>query len=414
MHSCMADGCRYRTAVTRLRVTESDRQLLERTVDHWQRACDIAAGIAWPEMTDTGAVQSAAYDVIRERTDLGSQHSILATRQAASTVKSCVEHRKRGRSTSKPSFTAPTVTYDPRGMTVFDDGTVSLATVERRVNCELVLPDEPDGYQNRFLDDDAWTLGESTLTIENGDFRLHLGFRRRATNRETAEDGTVLGVDLGVENLAVTSTAQFFSGRELQHVCREHARRRRALEEAGTRSAHLTGKRIAGQERRYIRNELHEISRAIVDEARSYGCSVIALEELEGIYDTVATAEFAHRWAYRHLCEFVEYKAEADDISVEYIEPRYTSQRCSECGHQSPRNRPERSRFECVNCGSTSNADYNAAKNIALRYVRDGPQSSSRTGTRRCALKSGTVSPNGEFIPYPDGSEEESADRSVA
>jgi IS605 OrfB family transposase len=409
----MADGYRYRTAVTRLRVTESDRRLLEQTIDHWQSACNIAVEIAWPEMTDAEAVQSAGYDVIRERTDLGSQHAILATRQAASTVRSCVEHRKRGRSTSKPTFTAPTVRYDPRCMTVFDDGTVSLATVESRVRCELALPDEPDGYQDEFLDDDAWTLGESTLTVEDGQFRVHLGFRKRIIDQETAEDGTVLGVDLGVENLAVTSTAQFFSGRELQHVCREHARRRRALEKTGTRSAHLTARRIAGQERGYIRNELHEISRAIVDEARSYGCSVIALEELEGIYDVIATTEFAHRWAYRQLCKFIEYKAEAHGISVEYVDSRYTSQQCSECGHRARRNRPERSRFECANCGLQANADYNAAKNVALRYVRDGPQSSSRTGTRRCALKSGTVSPNGAFTPYPDGSEEESADKSV-
>jgi IS605 OrfB family transposase len=297
---------------------------------------------------------------------------------------------------------------------VFDDGTVSLATVENRVRVELALPDEPGGYQDEFLDDDTWTLGESTLTVENGEFRLHMGFKKRVTDRGPAEDGTVLGVDLGVENLAVTSTARFFSGRELQHVCREHARRRRALEKTGTRSAHLTARRIARQERRYIRNELHEISRAIVDEARSHDCSVIALEELEGIYDTIATREFAHRWAYRQLCEFIEYKAEAHEISVDYVDSRYTSQQCAECGYRARQNRPERSRFACVNCGSTSNADYNAAKNIAFRSVRDGPQSSSRTGTRRCALKSGTVSPNGAFTPYPDGSEEESADRSVA
>jgi IS605 OrfB family transposase len=150
-----------------------------------------------------------------------------------------------------------------------------------------------------------------------------------------------------------------------------------------------------------------------VDEARSYDCSVIALEALEGIYDTIATREFAHRWAYRQLCEFIEYKAEASEISVEYVDPRYTTQQCAECGHRASQNRPERSRFECVNCGSRANADYNAAKNIAMRYVRDGPQSSSRTGTRRCALKSGTVNPNGAFTPYPDGSEEESADRSA-
>jgi len=279
---------------------------------------------------------------------------------------------------------------------VFDDGTVSLATTESRVRCDLKLPTEEDGYQQQFLDSTAWKLGESTLTVRNGEFRRHLGFKRQTPAEETAEDGAVLGVDLGVENIAVTSTARFFSGKELQHVCRQHAKRRRSLEDVGTRSAHLTSLRLAGRERRYIENALHVVSLGIANEALEFDCSVIALEELEGIYDVISEAEFAEWWAYGRLADFIEYKAEAQGIHVEYVDSRNTSKRCSECGHCEGRNRVTRSRFECVECGSTSNADYNAAKNVALRYVRDGPQSSSRTGTRRCALKSGTGSPNGE------------------
>ena len=410
----MVDGYQHRTVVTGLDVTDDARRLLEKTIDQWQRACHIATDIAWPATTEARATQSAAYDSIRDQTALGSQHSILATRRVSEALKSCAELRERGDSPSKPSFTSPTVTYDPRCMTVFDDGTVSLATTESRVRCDLRLPTEEDGYQQQFLDSTAWKLGESTLTVRDGEFRLHLGFKRRTPADETAEDGTVLGVDLGVRNIAVTSTAQFFSGKELQHVCRQHAKRRRSLEEVGTRSAHLTARRLAGRERRYIENTLHVVSLEIVNEALCYDCSVIALEELGGIYEAISEAEFAEWWAYRRLADFIEYKAEARGIRVEYVDSRNTSKQCSECGHCGERNRRTRPRFECANCGSTSNADYNAAKNVALRYVRGGQQSSSRTGTRRCALKSGTVSPNGEFTPYPEGSEEESADRSAA
>lgn len=256
----MADGYQYRTVVTGLNVTEDARRLLEKTIDHWQKACHIATDIAWPATTEARAIQSAAYDPIREQTALGSQHSILATRRVSEALKSCAEHRGRGHSPSKPSFTSPTVTYDPRCMTVFDDGTVSLATTESRVRCDLKLPTEDDGYQQQFLDATAWKLGESTLTLREGEFRLHLGFKRQTPAEETAEDGAVLGVDLGVKNIAVTSTAQFFSGEELQHVCRQYAKRRRSLEEVGTRSAHLTARRLAGRERRYIENALHMTS----------------------------------------------------------------------------------------------------------------------------------------------------------
>jgi putative transposase len=61
-----------------------------------------------------------------------------------------------------------------------------------------------------------------------------------------------------------------------------------------------------------------------------------------------------------------------------------------------------------VKCESEANADYNAAKNIGLRYVRRGQQSSRRTGGRQLALKSGTLKPKSA---YPDGFEAEFTDK---
>ncbi|RLM53400.1 transposase, partial [Halorubrum sp. Atlit-26R] len=176
-------------------------------------------------------------DDVREHTDLGSQHAILATHQAAQAITGCIERKAKDKKVSKPAFTAPTVTYDTRTMTVFDDDTVSLSTTESRVRCDLALPDADDGYQRQYLNSDNWSVTESTLTVRDGDYFLHIGFRRPKTDteRNTAEDGTVLGVDLGIENLAVTSTASFFSGRELTHDLREFEKARAGLQQTGTR-----------------------------------------------------------------------------------------------------------------------------------------------------------------------------------
>ena len=46
------------------------------------------------------------------------------------------------------------------------------------------------------------------------------------------------------------------------------------------------------------------------------------------------------------------------------VNPAYTSQRCSECGHTDKENRKTQVRFLCVSCGFVSNADTNAAINI--------------------------------------------------
>jgi len=408
----VADDYVRRTAITRLEVTDEQRDLLEETISEWKRGCQIATDIAWGTCNAKSDVQPLAYDDVREHTDLGSQHAVLATHQAAQAITGCIELRSKGKKVSKPAFTAPTVNYDTRSMTLFDDDTVSLSTTESRVRCSLALPDADDGYQRQYLDSDEWSVTESTLTARDGDYFLHIGFRRPKNDaeRNTAEDGTVLGVDLGIENLAVTSTAYFFSGRELTHDLREFEKVRAGLQQTGTRSAHRTLEQLSGRQLRYIRDVLHRASNAIVDEALRYECDVIAFEDLTHIRERTG-ASWGHKWAFRTLYEQVEYKAEAVGISVKQVGSAYTSKRCAECGFTADENRLARNDFRCQKCGSEANADYNAAKNIGMRYVRRGQQSSRRTGDSQLALKSGTVTPNAGFTGYPDGFEAEFTDK---
>jgi len=401
-----------RTAITRLSVDDEQRKLLEQTISAYTRGCQIATELAWERCDKKREIQSIAYEPIREQTALGAQHTILATHQAAEAITGCITRRSTGKQTTKPTFTAPTVTYDTRSMTLFDDDTVSLATTENRVRCPLVLPDDEDGYQRRYLDSDEWQVTESTLTARDGKYFLHLGFRRHKneTERDTAEDGTVLGIDLGLENLAVTSTAHFVGGRELTHNLREFENVRAGLQQTGTRSAHRTLMRSSGRELRYIRDVLHRASNSIVEEALRYDCDVIAFENLTHIRARTR-ASWGHRWAFRTLYEQVEYKAEAVGLTVKQVPARNTSKRCAECGFTATENRPTRSAFCCQECGARANADYNAAKNIGLRYVRRGHQSSRRTGDSQLALKSGSVTPKGGFTAYPDGFEAEFTDK---
>lgn len=50
-------------------------------------------------------------------------------------------------------------------------------------------------------------------------------------------------------------------------------------------------------------------------------------------------------------------------IEIIYIDPRYTSKICNNCGSKNT-NRPRQSRLDCYSCERTFNADLNAAKNI--------------------------------------------------
>jgi transposase len=54
---------------------------------------------------------------------------------------------------------------------------------------------------------------------------------------------------------------------------------------------------------------------------------------------------------------------------LEKIEPAFTSQRCSACGHIAADSRESQALFRCVACGYACNADVNAARNIAAGHA---------------------------------------------
>ncbi|UWG48873.1 Transposable element, IS605 OrfB family [Halanaeroarchaeum sp. HSR-CO] len=74
----MAEEYVRRTAITRLTVDDEQRDLLEDTISEWKRGCQIATDMAWRQVNSKRDVQPLAYDAVRDRTELGSQHAILA------------------------------------------------------------------------------------------------------------------------------------------------------------------------------------------------------------------------------------------------------------------------------------------------------------------------------------------------
>ncbi|WP_458207503.1 RNA-guided endonuclease InsQ/TnpB family protein [Haladaptatus sp. NG-SE-30] len=385
-----------RTAVTRLAVADGDRERLLAMVREWKRGCQIAINTAWGVCHTRNEVQQLAYDELRERTDLGSQHAVLATHRAAEAIKGALD---RGDDPKKPEFTSPTVVYDTRTMTLFEDRSVSLTTTAERVHGDLDVPE--GGYQSRYLDDDRWEPAKSALRYRDGEFTLHLGFRTPRPEVEPPDDdATVLGVSLGVENLAVTSTARFFSGSELAHRYREFTDLRADLRETGTRSARRTLRQAGDHADNFVRDTLHEVAGGIIEEAQRHGCSVVAFGELEAVRELLSDTESFHTWVFDRLFEFVAYRAAEHGITVVQVNPEYTSQRCTGCGFTHPQNRDvDNNHFECLKCGNEANDDYNAAKNVGFRCIRRGPLSSRGVGAKYCALSSGRVTPDGTFVP---------------
>ncbi len=88
---------------------------------------------------------------------------------------------------------------------------------------------------------------------------------------------------------------------------------------------------------------------------------------------------------------YLEYKQAQRGGWVLCVNPAYTSQTCSGCGHVHPGNRKNQSDFVCLSCGLAINADLNAAINISragharLACQANGAAMPSATGTSRLA-----------------------------
>jgi len=392
-----------RTVSVKLDVDSNDAALLRETVDEFLWAANYVVDHAWQgeyKTTSKAQLQAETYDDVREQTRLHANLVQNARNKAADAVQSAVARWKQGEYAGKPHFTSPTVVYDKRCAT-FHDEYVSLATVEGRIEVEYLLPAaDRDTPHSRYLDSDDYQVTGAELHHRDGQWFLHL-----RTNAEVESDTpkqattghrTVLGIDLGVNQLAVTSTGTFWSGHEFDHWRREYEERRGSLQQCGTRAAHENIQSVGGKETGRFKLMLHRIANGIIEEAAENGCTIIAFEELSGIRDRLPEASWGHKWAFERLYEYVKYKSELHGIDVAVVDPENTSRRCSHCGFTHPDNRDSEA-FVCLKCGYENHADYNAAKNIGLRYLRrnqTGDGGGAPVGVR---LNRGTLNANGEY-----------------
>jgi IS605 OrfB family transposase len=394
-----------RTVPVKLDVDSDDAVLLEDTVDTFLWCAQYVVDHAFEReyvTTNKSTLDEETYDEVRAATDEFNGGLVQAARNtAADACKSVVEKWKQGKKASKPSFTSPHVVYDHRTATFHDDY-VSLATTAGRIEADYVLPekDSDTPHADYFFSEEYETTG-AELHYTNGNWMLHIHCKKEVTSdtseQAPPENGTVLGVDLGVTNLAVASTGTFWTGDEFDHWRREYEKRRGDLQQHGTRWAHENIQSVGRKENGRFTMTLHRISNELVAEARAHGCSVIAFEDLTDIRERTG-ASWGHKWAFNRLSNYVEYKAAEHGIDVDQVDPANTSRRCSHCGFTHPDNRDGES-FECLQCGYQNHADYNAAKNIGLRYLRRNQTGDGGGAPLGVRLNSGMVKVNGAYEP---------------
>jgi putative transposase len=180
----------------------------------------------------------------------------------------------------------------------------------------------------------------------------------------------VLGVDLGIRNLATDSDGDRYSGEAVDAARTRLADHRAALQQVGTRAAHRKLQRVGATEGTFRRIVNHTIAKALVRKAQDTG-RVIALEDLQGLRDRTPVRRgqrARHRgWAFFQLRAFVTYKCQLAGVPLVLVDPRNTSRTCPECGHCDKAHRRSQAEFVCKSCGFAAHADVVGAVNIARK-----------------------------------------------
>ncbi|MEU5426667.1 transposase [Streptomyces olivoreticuli] len=303
-----------------------------------------------------------------------AQHVIKKTCDAYTTLKANIRagnlgrpgSKRRARAESKPIAFRPEAAqpYDDRCLSwQYDTRTVSIWTTAGRLK-NVRFACCPDAL--KLLREHR--KGESDLIERDGVFYLIAVCD--VPEAEQYEPSGFIGVDLGINNIATTSTGYRAAGRGLNRHRKRQLDLRKKLQAKGTKSAKRLLKKRSRKEARHTANVNHVISKAIVTTAERTG-SGIALEDLTGIRSRVRLRKdqrtSLHSWSFHQLAAFVEYKAKRAGVPLVYVDPAYTSRQCSQCGHIDRRNRPSQATFACRSCGALMHADDNASHNIGRK-----------------------------------------------
>lgn len=369
----------------KLKPLESQHSALFATMKEANKACDWISQEAFEnKIYGQFAIHKLVYRVVRDTFNLSAQMVVRQISKVADSYKIQTEKQTTFKSTGS-------IAYDDRIISFKKSDIVSLWTVEGRLNIPFVMGE----HQRKLFE---FRKGEVDLMYHKGQFFLNAVCDVPEPEKLGFDD--ILGVDFGITNLAVDSTGEPFSGKEVEQVRQKYSDLRQTLQKKASaqskdgkrpRSIHKFLKRIGKKERNFRKHSNHCISKQIVDKAKTVG-SAIALENLSGIRKRVEKRFTKNQrakvsgWSFFELRQNIEYKSRLQGVTVFFVNPKNTSRECSECGYTDKENRKSQSEFLCLKCSHNENADFNAAKVISGRAKRNLAQESETVVSKDVAL----------------------------
>ena len=397
------------TAKLKLLPTTEQSYALRQTQLAYRDALNAVSRYAFKQgkTSNVTRLHRGMYAQLRMSYDLPSQLACSVERQVSATYKGLwskllknKEHRRAGITMKRfkgldkpPHYSSPTVQYTfERDYTFQRNSRVSIGTLDGRV----VIPYH--GYDEHLaLIRHGASIGDAKLWYDKpkNTFYLLVSLDIGGPEPICEQFDEVVGVDVGIRCLAVTSTstgkAGFYPGKRVRHRSNHHARLRKRLQKKGTRGAKRRLRQIAQRERRLKLQANHHIAKQIIAQ---HPHALIGLEHLSDIRErkrrrkrkrkkcgkgserVSPKARNANRvysqWSFAELQALISSKAALAGSLAIKVDADYTSQTCPMCGYRSEENRPQKGLlFACHNpeCCYKLHADLVGARNVTMRTL---------------------------------------------
>ena len=190
-----------------------------------------------------------------------------------------------------------------------------------------------------------------------------------------------IGIDVGVKNVVTDSDG--FKHKPLKLD--------KELSKLRLRAKQLSRKKKGSKNRKKAKNKLTKINLKIANKRKDFlhklstqyaeNQSIVFVEDLKiknmtksskgttqtpgkNVKQKSALNRVITQQSWGMFFELLSYKLQDKGGELIKVAPEHTSQTCNNCGHINKKNRKSQSKFVCLSCSHTDNADINAAKNI--------------------------------------------------
>lgn len=391
----------------KLHTTPEQFQQMRATTLAYRDALNFVSQYAFEhgKTSSNKTLHRGCYRQIRERYGLPSQMACSVRREVAATYKGLwtklmknIEHRKMGLTKKRfkgldksPTFVSPTLTYQHGYDYSFrQEKQVSLLTSTGRIHVPYTCYSQHLAWIGQGAECGAAKLWYDKPRKQ---FYLLVSIEIEKPDPHLENHQHVIGVDVGIRYLAVTSDAQgnpsFHPGHQTRHRANHCARVRKRLQRKGTRHAKRRLVTISRRERRLKQQANHEISKHIIQQ---HPHAIIGMEDLSGIREHTRRKKrrskkngtgtervsrkqrrangVYSKWSFAELQAMIAYKAALSGSMTILVDADYTSKSCPCCGHVADENRPQKGLlFHCVGCGYELHADLIGARNVMMRTL---------------------------------------------